>query len=69
VTIAYVFVINLLRTVYPVERVRIRVISLLTDYLVEKYKSAISYVNFLLEIELEGTPTTLNYYFNDNLEK
>jgi hypothetical protein len=69
VTMAHVFVIDLLRAVCPVERVRIGVMSLLTDHLVEKYKSAISHVNFLLEIELEGTPATLNHYFNDNLEK
>jgi hypothetical protein len=68
-TMAHVFVIDLLRAVCPVERVRIGIMSLLTDHLVEKYKSAISHVNFLLEIELEGTPATLNHYFNDNLEK
>jgi len=43
--------------------------SLLTDHLLEKYRSAIAYVNFLLEIELDGTPATLNHYFNKNLEK
>lgn len=39
------------------------------DDLVKKYKHAMSTVDFLLRIEREGTPTTLNHYFNDNLEK
>ena len=69
VTLAHTFVVDLLRVVCPVERVQIGLISLLTDPLVENYKSAISHVDFLLEIELEGTPATLNHYFNENLEK
>ena len=69
VTIAHTFVIDLLHVVCPIERVRIGIMSLLTDHLVEKYKLAISHANFLLEIELDGTPATLNRYFNDNLEK
>ena len=69
VTMAHTFVIDLLRAVCPIERVRIGIMSLLMDHLVERYKSAISHVNFLLKIELEGTPATLNHYFNDNLEK
>ncbi|KAL8836216.1 MAG: hypothetical protein Q9176_006477, partial [Flavoplaca citrina] len=66
---AHTFVIDLLRVVCPVERVRTGIMSLLTGHLMEKYKAAISHVNFLLEIELDGTPATLNHYFNDNLEK
>ncbi|KAL8977434.1 MAG: hypothetical protein Q9205_006764 [Flavoplaca limonia] len=69
VTMAHTFVIDLLRMVCPVERVRTGIMSLLTGQLMEKYKAAISHVNFLLEIELDGTPATLNHYFNDNLEK
>ena len=42
--------------------------SLLMDRLMEKYQSAISHVKFLLEIELDGTPATLNHCFNENLE-
>ena len=30
---------------------------------------AIAQANFLLEVELSGTPATLNHYFNDNLQK
>ena len=43
--------------------------SLLIDRLVEKYKSVTSYIELLLEIELNGTLAMLNYYFNENLQK
>ncbi len=68
-TLTHTFVTDLLRVVCPVERVQLGVMSLLTDHLLEKYRSAIAHVNFLLEIELDGTPATLNHYFNENLEK
>jgi len=69
VMLAHTFVTDLLRVVCPVERVQLGVMSLLADLLLEKYRSAIAHVNFLLEIELDGTPATLNHYFSENLEK
>lgn len=69
VTLTHYFVTDLLRVVCPVERVQLGVMSLLSDHLLEKYGSAIGHVKFLLEIELNGTPATLNHYFNENLEK
>lgn len=69
VTMVHTFIVDLLHVVCPVERVRTGIISLLMDRLVEKYRASISHVDFLLEIELDGTPATLNHYFNDNLEK
>ena len=69
VTLTHTFVTDLLRVVCPVERVQLGVMSLLSDHLQEKYRLAIDHVNFLLEIELDGTPATLNHYFSENLEK
>ncbi|KAI4219960.1 MAG: hypothetical protein L6R36_007963 [Xanthoria steineri] len=69
VTLTHYFVTDLLRVVCPVERVQLGVMSLLSDHLLEKYDSAIDHVKFLLKIELDGTPATLNHYFNENLEK
>ena len=69
VTMTYYFVTDLLRVVYSIKRVQVGVISLLSDYLLEKYRLAIAHVYFLLKIELDGTPATLNHYFNENLEK
>ena len=69
VTMAHTFVNDLLRVVCPVERVHVGIMSFLIDRLVEKYKLTVSHVSFFLEVELDGTPGTLNHYFNDNLEK
>ena len=69
VTMIHDFVTDLLRVVCPVERVHLGVMSLLSDHLLEKYRSAIAHVHFLLETELDETPTTLNYYLNENPEK
>ena len=69
VTMTHNFVTDLLRVVCPIERVQVGVISLLSDHLLEKYRLAIAHVHFLLKIELDGTPATLNHYFNENLEK
>ena len=60
-TLVYTFVVDLLRVVCPVRRVQRGILSLLMDRLMEKYKSATSHVEFLLEIELDGTPATLNH--------
>ena len=69
VTMTHNFVTDLLRVVCPVKRVQLGVMSLLSDQLLERYKSAIAHVHFLLEVELNRTPATLNHYFNENLEK
>lgn len=41
----------------------------LFDGLLGRYKMAVAQVTFLLEVERNGIPMTLNHYFNDNLEK
>lgn len=69
VTLVHNFVIGLMCVVCPVERVRAGIMSLLMDRLVEKYRLATSHVEFLLEVELNGTLATLNHYFNESLEK
>ena len=69
ITMVHNFIVDLLRVVCPFERVRTGIMSLLMDRLLEKYQSAISQVKFLSEVELDGTPATLNHYFNENLEK
>ena len=69
ITMVHSFIVDLLHVVCPFERVRIGLMSLLMDLLFEKYHSAISQVKLLLEVELDGTPATLNHYFSENLEK
>lgn len=45
------------------------IISLLMDDLMDKYGQALSKAEFLLKIELEGTPMTMNHYLNDTMQK
>ena len=69
ITMVHNFIVDLLHVVCPFERVRMGIMSLLMDRLLEKYQSAIAQVKLLLEVELDGTPATLNHYFNENLEE
>lgn len=41
----------------------------LSDELIERYQKAISTTKFLLEVESNNTPITLNHHFSDNLQK
>lgn len=69
IVLTHSFVNDLLHEVCPVRRVRDGILSLLMDQLCERYKVAIKQVKFLLSVDLDGTPSTLNHYFNDNLQK
>lgn len=51
------------------ERVSHKILSFLMDDLIAKYEQALSVTDFLLRIEREGTPMTLNHYLNSNLQK
>ncbi|KAJ5766597.1 Dynamin [Penicillium nucicola] len=46
-----------------------KILDRLWDELTGKYRQALSQIDFLLKIERDGTPMTLNHYLNDNLEK
>jgi len=69
IVLTHTFVNDLLQEVCPTRRVREGILSLLMDQLCVRYKAAIKHVEFLLEVDLHGTPSTLNHYFNDNLQK
>lgn len=45
------------------------ILSFLMEDLTEKYQQALSMMHFLLRIEREVTPMTLNHYLNSNLQK
>lgn len=51
------------------QRLGQNILSFLMDGLIEKYRQALSMTDFLLRIEREGTPMTLNHYLNSNLQK
>ena len=69
IVLTHTFINDLLHQVCPTQRVRENILSLLMDQLCTKYKAAIEHVVFLLAVDLDGTPSTLNHYFNDNLQK
>ncbi|CAI7610495.1 unnamed protein product [Penicillium glandicola] len=69
ISVVHAFIRKALEVVSKDKEISSKIMSLLMDDLIEKYKEAISMVEFLLRIEREGTPITLNHYFNDNLEK
>lgn len=63
------FIVRVLKSVCPDDRVRRNLLSVFMDDLVNKYKKAVEGVEFLLHVERTGTLMTLNHYLNDNLEK
>ncbi|EQL35389.1 hypothetical protein, variant [Blastomyces dermatitidis ATCC 26199] len=63
------FILKVLESVCKDRPVRERLLSLLMDPLVEIYQRSLRQVKFLLCVERDGIPMTLNHYFNDNLEK
>ena len=69
ITIVHRFILKVLKSVCADSKVSENIASLLMDDLMHKYRQAISVVEFLLKIEREGTPMTLNHYLNDNLQK
>jgi hypothetical protein len=67
ISMAHTFIQDLLRVVCPDHRVREALMSVLLDELLAKYKAALDFVSFLLQVE--RTPATLNHHFADNLHK
>jgi hypothetical protein len=69
VSYVHVFIESVLEEVCNNRRWSSSIMSILREMLLESYQQAISTAQFLLKIEREGTPITLNHYLNDNLEK
>ncbi|KAK2800258.1 hypothetical protein FQN51_006166 [Onygenales sp. PD_10] len=63
------FILEILRSICTDRRVRHNLLSIVMDRLLVIYERARDQVKFLLDVERDGTPMTLNHYFNDNLEK
>jgi hypothetical protein len=69
ITMVHKFIIQLLGLVCSQLNLSSEVMSVLLDELTMKYENSLTQTRFLLSIERENTPLTLNHYFNDNLEK
>ncbi|KAJ5917530.1 hypothetical protein N7466_011084 [Penicillium verhagenii] len=69
ITIVHGYITNGLKMVCTNKKVYENLLVLLMDKLLERYRSAIDQVAFLLFVERSMTPITVNHYLNDNLEK
>lgn len=69
ILLVHTFFLKVLERLALNQRVRNGIKDLLGEEMRQKYTAAISHAEFLLKVELEGNPATLNHYFNDNLEK
>lgn len=69
ITIVHKFISEVLEIVCADPQVHQNLMSFLMDDLVGRYKNAIEQANFLLSVEMNGFPRTLNHYLSDNLQK
>lgn len=69
ISMVHVFTSKALNISCGDQRLGQNILSFLIDDIIEKYRHALSMTDFLLRIEREGTPMTLNHYLNSNLQK
>lgn len=69
IVIAHRFILAALKAVCGDSEIRLALESTLLDDLTTRYEQAIANAKFLFKVESCDTPTTLNHYFNDNLQK
>jgi hypothetical protein len=69
VSLVHTFIFGVLESMSPSVRVFQGVKTCIADHIARMYDAAMKQTNFLLSIELDGTPATYNHYFNENLEK
>jgi len=69
ITYVHRFILIALEVACVDQRVCRRLKARLMDNLLSKYQDAIKHAYFILGIERDGTPLTLNHYFNDSLQK
>lgn len=69
IVMAHRFVTTTLESICGDRQVREGLTGLLIEGLETRYRKAVEHAEFLLSVERDGTPMTMNHYFNDNLEK
>ncbi|KAH0431412.1 hypothetical protein CcaCcLH18_07146 [Colletotrichum camelliae] len=69
IVLVHMFITRLLTLKFPDVTFRTNIFNrLLKDKLRAAYQRAINHVEFLIDVELNGQPYTLNHYFNSNLQ-
>lgn len=69
IMIVHRFIGTALKSICTNEQVCRALMDTIFEDLVQGYKEAIKNSEFILKVERNGTPMTLNHYFNDNLQK
>ena len=69
VFIVHNFISTLISAICDDQRVQSALMSVLMDGLIDCYKKSIDHTKFIISVEKDGTPQTLNHYFAENLEK
>jgi hypothetical protein len=69
IVLVHRFITTAIRAIVPGNSMAYSLLYIVQDSLQLQYKRAIEQVDYLLQIELSGTPLTTNHYLNDNLEK
>lgn len=69
VSLVHNFIFSLISAICEDQRVRSALMPALMDGLMDRYTRGIDHAKFIIYVEKEGTPQTLNHYFADNLEK
>jgi hypothetical protein len=69
IAIVHTLVLDLLNYVVPDKNLLGNLMSVLSEHLEAKYLRAMEQTEFLLKIELEGTPATYNHEFTEVLNK
>ncbi|KAF4916723.1 Interferon-induced GTP-binding protein Mx [Colletotrichum fructicola] len=69
IVLVHMFITRLLALKFPDVTFRANIFNrLLKEKLRAAYQRAINHVEFLIDVELNGQPYTLNHYFNSNLQ-
>ena len=69
IVIIHRFIATALGSICCDDTMKAPLLGMLSEGLLSRYRKAVQHVEFLLEVERNGTPMTMNHYFNDNLEK
>ena len=69
VSLVHRFIYALISAICDDQRVQSALMSTLMDGLIDRYTKSIDHAKFVISVEKDDTPQTLNHYFADNLEK
>nr|POE78435.1 hypothetical protein CFP56_60667 [Quercus suber] len=69
IVLVHQFITTALQSVCPDTDVQKVLLGIMSEGLMARYEGALKHTSFLLEIENDGLPMTMDHYFNDILQK